>query len=73
MAICWSCKKKNISAKENRCFGCGHIVCVDCAMSYGHEFNGWHGSRPTKRAAERLKAGAKKSQSKADKSVRAAR
>lgn len=49
MANCWSCGKENLDAVANRCYGCHHVVCVNCAMKYGHEFGGEHGvsAQPT--------------------------
>lgn len=41
---CYSCKRA-IAAEGNRCFGCGHYVCVRCADRYDHKGSGLHGKR----------------------------
>lgn len=44
MAKCYSCNKsiKNEDKEANICRGCGHVVCVDCAMAGGHIMGGEH-------------------------------
>lgn len=61
MVKCFSCGK-NCDPDGDLCRGCGKIVCVACAIKYNHMGNGEHGRhRPTTRALDGAKRGAKKS------------
>lgn len=44
---CWSCRR-NIVDRDDHCFGCGHLVCVPCAIRYQHTLSGAH-ARPKRR------------------------
>lgn len=51
MAKCFSCKKV-VERESNLCAGCQNVVCVKCALKYGHIVCGLHGQRPTPRAGD---------------------
>jgi len=41
--FCSSCKRKNCDSEQDRCRGCGKIVCVSCCNLCGHFLGGEHG------------------------------
>jgi hypothetical protein len=47
---CFSCGTK-CDAKNDYCYGCGNIVCVECALIYDHMKDGEHGQE-TKKSEE---------------------
>jgi len=50
MTKCYSCGKE-CDPEDDRCYGCGNIVCTDCVEAGGHELGGEHS-----RAAEQVAA-----------------
>ena len=59
MSKCWSCGAK-VERQPNYCHGCHHVVCLACSEKYDHiGYGGKHGRRPTKRAPDAPKRGAK--------------
>jgi len=65
MAKCFSCKKV-VEREGNTCAGCRNVVCVKCALKYGHIAGGLHGHaaqqsvRATGRLVRRKKVSSKK-------------
>ncbi len=41
MAKCYNCGRK-ADPVEDKCAGCKHVVCIDCAMAGDHMLDGAH-------------------------------
>jgi len=51
---CWSCGRMNCDNAADYCYGCKHIVCIECGRLYDHERHGSpHARSPAKVRARR--------------------